>query len=58
MKKRKGLNIKRKVFAYPYVLFMLVFVLLPLILMLQKAFVNENGLTLEYFEEFSLSRRM
>ena len=52
MKKRKGLNIKRKVFAYPCVLFMLVFVLLPLILMLQKAFVNENGLTLEYFEEF------
>lgn len=51
MKKLK-FKMTRKVFAYPYVLFMLIFVLLPSVLIFVNAFLADGALTLENFSAF------
>ena len=57
MKKIKPLKISRRVFGYPYVLFMLIFVILPLVLILVNAFLDSDGyLTLENFKTFFTER--
>ncbi|MGN0795384.1 MAG: ABC transporter permease [Christensenellales bacterium] len=57
MKKIKPLKITRRVFGYPYVLFMLLFIILPLVLILVNAFLDKDGyLTLENFKIFFTER--
>lgn len=51
MKKRR-LHFTRKVFAYPYMAFLLVFVLVPLVLILINAFLADGKLTFDNFAEF------
>lgn len=41
--------------ASPYILFMAVLVVLPLILIMYYSFVDDNGFTLRYFQKFFLS---
>lgn len=49
----KKFKLTKKVFSYPYILFMLIFVVLPLVLILVNAFLDgENNLTLENFKTF------
>ena len=43
---------RRKVWAFPYVAVMAVFVVIPLLLLGWYSFVDEEGLTLKYFEKF------
>ncbi len=43
---------RRKVWAFPYVAVMAVFVLIPLLLLGWYSFVDEDGFTLKYFEKF------
>lgn len=53
MKKIKPFFLSKKVFGYPYVLFMLIFVIMPLVLILVNAFLDTDGyLTLENFKTF------
>ena len=57
MKKIKPFKITRRVFGYPYVLFMLLFIILPLVLILVNAFLDPDGyLTLENFKTFFTER--
>ena len=42
-----GMHIRRSVFAYPYVVWMAVFILAPMLLILYYAFSSDGGLTLE-----------
>lgn len=51
MKKRR-LHFTRKVFAYPYMAFLLVFVLVPLVLILINAFLADGQLSFANFGEF------
>lgn len=51
MKKLK-LRMTRRAFAYPYVLFMLIFVVLPSVLILVNAFIADGKLSLENFKTF------
>lgn len=52
MKKPK-FRFSRKVFAYPYVAFLLIFVLLPLVMILINAFLDDSDkLTLQNFVDF------
>lgn len=44
----------RPVWALPYILFMAVLVVIPLILVAYYAFVDDDGFTLRYFEKFFL----
>ncbi len=46
---------KRRAWAYPYVLFMAVLVVLPLLLVVYYSFVDDGGFTLRYFEKFFLA---
>lgn len=46
---------KRKVWAYPYAIFMAALVVLPLLLVVYYSFVDGNGFTLRYFEKFFLA---
>ena len=43
----KGMRMRRSVFAYPYVVWMAVFILAPMLLILYYAFTNDNGVTVE-----------
>ena len=43
----KGMRMRRSVFAYPYVVWMAVFILAPMLLILYYAFTNDNGVTME-----------
>lgn len=43
---------QRKVWAFPYVAVMAVFVVIPLLLLGWYSFVDEEGFTLKYFEKF------
>lgn len=46
-------RITKRVFSYPYVLFMLLFVVLPLVMILVNAFLDtDNNLTLDNFRDF------
>lgn len=49
---KTGIRLERRVFSYPYVLFMLVFILLPLCMMLVNAFIADGKLSLANFAEF------
>ena len=51
MKKPK-FKMTRKVFAYPYVLFMLIFVVLPSVLIFVHAFLSDGALTFDNFVAF------
>ncbi|MCI5820133.1 MAG: ABC transporter permease [Acidaminococcus sp.] len=57
MKKIRPFKITRRVFGYPYVLFMMLFIILPLVLILVNAFLDPDGyLTLENFKTFFTER--
>ena len=50
---RRKFRFSRKAFAYPYMLFMLLFVVVPLVIVLINAFLGDDGkLTFENFAEF------
>ncbi len=46
---------KRRMWAYPYAVFMAIFVVLPLLLVVYYSFMDEEGLTLRYFEKFFMA---
>ncbi len=51
--KRKGhIKIARKTFAYPYLIFMLIFLVVPLFMILVNAFLAEGKLTFDNFLSF------
>ncbi len=53
----KKLKLTKKVFSYPYIIFMLIFVILPLVLILVNAFLDaDNNLTLNNFQKFFTSK--
>ncbi len=55
--KFKKLRLTKKVFSIPYILFLLLFVVIPLVLILVNAFLDsDNNLTLENFKVFFTSR--
>jgi len=51
--KIKGFHITRSVFAYPYILFLMVFVIIPLALILVNAFLAEGKITFQNFIDLS-----
>ncbi|MEG2085844.1 MAG: hypothetical protein RR054_03025 [Clostridia bacterium] len=51
-KLKNGFKISRKVFGYPYVLFLLIFVVLPLVMILVNAFMEKGSFTFENFKTF------
>lgn len=53
----KKLRLSKKVFSFPYILFLLLFVIVPLVLILVNAFLDSNNnLTLENFKTFFSSK--
>lgn len=53
----KKLKLTKKVFSLPYILFLLLFVVIPLVLILVNAFLdNGNNLTLDNFKTFFTSK--
>ena len=46
-KPAKGMRVRRSVFAYPYVVWMAIFILAPMLLILYYAFTNDGGATVE-----------
>lgn len=48
----KNFKFTRKVFSYPYILFLTVFVVVPLALLLVNAFLVDGQLSLDNFKEF------
>lgn len=53
MKKNRKFRFSRKAFAYPYMLFLLIFVLVPLVIILINAFISDEGsFTFANFVEF------
>lgn len=44
----------RPVWAVPYIIFMAIFVVAPLLLVVYYSFVDDNGFTLRYFQKFFL----
>ena len=54
---RKKFRLTKKVFSVPYILFLLLFVVTPLVLILVNAFLDSDGsLTLENFKTFFTSK--
>ena len=51
-KRREKFRLNRKVFSYPYMLFLLVFVVLPLVMILVNAFLVDGQLSLGNFVDF------
>ncbi|MCL2629945.1 MAG: ABC transporter permease [Firmicutes bacterium] len=51
-KKVKNFRITRKVFSYPYILFMLLFVVIPLVMILANAFMAGGSFTFQNFADF------
>ena len=50
---KRKFKLTKRVFSYPYVLFMLLFVVIPLVMILVNAFLDaDNNLTLENFRDF------
>ena len=43
----KGMRVRRSVFAYPYVVWMAIFILAPMLLILYYAFTSDGGVTVE-----------
>ena len=54
MKKKISFRFHRRAFAYPYMIFLLLFVVVPLVIILINAFLTDDGqsLTFEHFKEF------
>jgi len=52
IKKIKSYRITRKVFAYPYVLFLMLFVVVPLAMIFVNAFISKGQLTFANFSDF------
>ena len=53
LKPKRRFKLTKRVFSYPYVLFMLLFVVIPLVMILVNAFLDaDNTLTLENFKDF------
>lgn len=53
----KKLRLTKKVFSIPYIIFLLLFVVIPLVLILVNAFLdNGNNLTLDNFKTFFMSK--
>lgn len=53
MKNNRKFRFSRKMFAYPYMLFLLIFVVVPLVIILINAFIaDEGGFTFSNFIEF------
>lgn len=51
------MKLTKKVFSIPYILFLLLFVVIPLVLILVNAFLdNGNNLTLDNFKTFFTSK--
>ena len=50
--KIKGFRFTRKVFSYPYMLFLLIFVVTPLVLILANAFIYDGKFSFKNFELF------
>lgn len=50
--KIKNFKLTRRVFSYPYILFLLIFVVTPLVLLLVNAFLVDNKISLQNFAEF------
>lgn len=48
----KNFRMSRKVFAWPYILFMLLFIVTPLVIVLVNAFLADGKLTLDNFVDF------
>ena len=52
-KPKRRFKLTKRVFSYPYVLFMLLFVVIPLVMILVNAFLDaDNNLTLSNFADF------
>ena len=49
---RKNFKLTRKVFSYPYILFLTVFVVVPLSLLLVNSFLVDGKLSFDNFKEF------
>lgn len=49
---RKKFTLTRRAFSYPYILFMMIFVVLPLVLILVNAFVAGGKLSIQNFIDF------
>lgn len=50
---RKKFRLTKKAFSYPYVIFLLLFVVIPLVLILVNAFLDsDNNITIENFKTF------
>ena len=55
---RKPFRLTKKAFSVPYMAFLLLFVVIPLVLILVNAFLdNGNKLTLENFKVFFTDRK-
>lgn len=52
----KNFRMSRKVFAWPYILFMLLFIVTPLVMVLVNAFLADGKLTLDNFVDFFSDR--
>ncbi len=50
--KAKNFKFTRRTFAYPYMLFLLIFVVTPLVMILANAFLADGELTLQNFADF------
>ena len=56
MKNNRKFRFSRKALAYPYMVFMLIFVVVPLVMVLINAFVGDDGkITFANFIEFLVS---
>ena len=51
--KVKNFRLTRRVFAYPYILFLLLFVVTPLVIVLINAFLQEGKITLQNFVDLA-----
>ena len=53
MKKKLNFRFNRRAFAYPYMIFLILFVVVPLVIILVNAFLaDDGGLTFQHFKEF------
>lgn len=52
------MGLPRKYLAYPYVLFLLLFVVMPLVMILVNAFIANGSFTFGNFVSFSGNRRI
>lgn len=53
----KNFRMSRKVFAWPYILFMLLFIVTPLVMVLVNAFLADGKLTLDNFVDFFFGQK-